>query len=312
MRGPGRAPGPGRSGGSASNPAGKGVPYGRARCLCTAPSPDLSRPGRARSTRRGVRASLALVGSLDAPGVVAHEAGRLGELPGSRLVITRIRRARRVRPEPGALDNHTTGRVGDRAQAPGERLVEESARVAPKGARSPARVPAPVRRRHAHDHGLPGGEGAAGGLHGVRAQRAPGARDPDAPRRHQRCHRYRAGPGRPRPGDHGPGAAGSGARPDWSLLPAGSAGAGRGPLPPRQRPSPRPGPSSDPHGPPRPTPASSPVARRPRAGTRRRAADAGAVRGVRRPPGRNGAAGGGPRARPGYRGSRLKTAFDQR
>ncbi|MGK5447865.1 maleylpyruvate isomerase family mycothiol-dependent enzyme [Streptomyces radiopugnans] len=78
---------------------------------------------------------------------VAHEVGQFEELPKPWLMITRIRRARRAHPELGALDGHNTSQVEDRAEAPGERLVEEFARVAPKGARSLARVPVPVRRR---------------------------------------------------------------------------------------------------------------------------------------------------------------------
>lgn len=125
---------------------------------------DLPRtsPARARTVNGAeIRVSLTVMGSLDAGAwsrptactgwtvrdMVAHEVGQFEELPKPWLMVTRVRRARRTHSELGALDGHNAIQVEDRAEVPGERLVEEFARVAPKGARSLARVPAPVRRR---------------------------------------------------------------------------------------------------------------------------------------------------------------------
>ncbi|WP_078632509.1 maleylpyruvate isomerase family mycothiol-dependent enzyme, partial [Streptomyces resistomycificus] len=108
-----------------------------------------------------VRASLAMMGSLDSGAwsmptactgwtvrdMVAHEIGQFEELPKPWLMVTRVRRARRTHPELGALDGHNESQVEDRGQAPGERLVAEFARIAPKAVRSLAHVPIPVRRR---------------------------------------------------------------------------------------------------------------------------------------------------------------------
>ncbi|MCX5521309.1 maleylpyruvate isomerase family mycothiol-dependent enzyme [Streptomyces bobili] len=125
---------------------------------------DISRtsPARARTVNEAeIRASLEAMTSLDADAwsmptactgwtvrdMVAHEVGQFEELPKPWLMVTRVRRARRTHPEMGALDGHNASQVEDRAEASGERLTEEFSRVAPKGARSLARMPAPVRRR---------------------------------------------------------------------------------------------------------------------------------------------------------------------
>ncbi|MFI8192396.1 maleylpyruvate isomerase N-terminal domain-containing protein [Streptomyces sp. NPDC085946] len=119
-------------------------------------------PARARALNgAGIRASLAMLGSLDAAAwsrptactgrtvrdTVAHEVGRFEELPRPWLMVMRVRRARRTRPGRGAPDGHNASQVEDRGGVPGERPVRGFARIAPKGARSLARVPAPVRRR---------------------------------------------------------------------------------------------------------------------------------------------------------------------
>ncbi len=119
-------------------------------------------PARARTVNEAeIRASLETMSSLDAEAwsrptactgwtvrdMVAHEVGQFEELPKPWLMITRIRRARHTHPELGALDGHNASQVEDRGEVPGERLMEEFARIAPKGARSLARMPAPVRRR---------------------------------------------------------------------------------------------------------------------------------------------------------------------
>ncbi|MGX1884936.1 maleylpyruvate isomerase family mycothiol-dependent enzyme [Streptomyces sp. NPDC055287] len=108
-----------------------------------------------------IRASLAVMGSLDAGAwsrptactgwtvrdVVAHEVGQFEELPKPWLMITRVRRARRTHPGLGSLDGHNESQVAERGESPEEQLVEDFARFAPRGARSLARIPAPVRRR---------------------------------------------------------------------------------------------------------------------------------------------------------------------
>lgn len=119
-------------------------------------------PARAREVNEAeIRASLALMRSLDddawskptsCPGwtvrdMVAHEVGQYEELPKPWLMITRIRRARRTHPGLGPLDGHNASQIDDRRGVPGERLVHEFARLAPKGVRSLGRMPAPVRRR---------------------------------------------------------------------------------------------------------------------------------------------------------------------
>ncbi|MEY9845369.1 maleylpyruvate isomerase family mycothiol-dependent enzyme [Streptacidiphilus sp. MAP5-3] len=125
---------------------------------------DISRTsgGRARTVNQAeIRASLAMMDSLGAEAwsrptvctgwtvrdMVAHEVGQFEELPRPWLMITRIRRARRRHPELGALDGHNESQIEDRDEASGERLVAEFARIAPRGARSLGRMPAPVRRR---------------------------------------------------------------------------------------------------------------------------------------------------------------------
>ncbi|MEY9968382.1 uncharacterized protein (TIGR03083 family) [Streptacidiphilus sp. MAP12-16] len=130
----------------------------------TVSAQDIPRTSAARArmvNEAEIRASLAMLGSLDTEAwsrptactgwtvrdMAAHEVGQFEELPKPWLMITRIRRARRTHPELGALDGHNASQVEDRGEAPGERLVEEFARIAPRGARSLARMPAPVRRR---------------------------------------------------------------------------------------------------------------------------------------------------------------------
>ncbi|MFD5101453.1 maleylpyruvate isomerase family mycothiol-dependent enzyme [Streptomyces albidochromogenes] len=119
-------------------------------------------PGRAREVNAAeIRASLATMASLDAEAwskptacaawtvrdMVAHEVGQYEELPKPWLMITRVRRARRTHPELGPLDGHNASQVEDRSGVPGRQLVEDFARIAPRGVRSLARMPSPVRRR---------------------------------------------------------------------------------------------------------------------------------------------------------------------
>ncbi|MET9429654.1 maleylpyruvate isomerase family mycothiol-dependent enzyme [Streptomyces sp. NPDC003036] len=130
----------------------------------TVSAKDIPRTSAARAravNEAEVRASLAIMGALDVGAwsrptvcsgwtvrnMVAHEVGQFEELPKPWLMITRVRRARRRHPELGALDGHNESQVEDREEVPGERLVAEFARIAPKGVRSLARVPASVRRR---------------------------------------------------------------------------------------------------------------------------------------------------------------------
>ncbi|MFE9674389.1 maleylpyruvate isomerase family mycothiol-dependent enzyme [Streptomyces sp. NPDC006259] len=125
---------------------------------------DISRTSAARAStvnEAEIRASLAVMGSLDAEAwskptactgwtvrdMVAHEVGQFEELAKPWLMIARVRRARRTHPELGALDGHNESQVEDRGEATAERLVSDFARIAPKGASSLARMPAPVRRR---------------------------------------------------------------------------------------------------------------------------------------------------------------------
>ncbi|MGW7469484.1 maleylpyruvate isomerase family mycothiol-dependent enzyme [Streptomyces xantholiticus] len=108
-----------------------------------------------------IRATLAMMGSLGTDAwsrptactgwtvrdMVAHEVGQYEELPKPWLMISRIRHARQRHPGLGALDGHNESQIEDRRDVPGPELVREFARLAPRGARSMRRVPAPVRRR---------------------------------------------------------------------------------------------------------------------------------------------------------------------
>ncbi|MET9425488.1 maleylpyruvate isomerase family mycothiol-dependent enzyme [Streptomyces sp. NPDC006540] len=79
--------------------------------------------------------------------MVAHEVGQYEELPKPWLMISRIRRGRQAHPELGPLDSHNARQVEERSDVPGPELAAEFARVAPRGARSLRRMPAPVRKR---------------------------------------------------------------------------------------------------------------------------------------------------------------------
>lgn len=108
-----------------------------------------------------IRASLAMMGSLGVDAwsrptactgwtvrdMVAHEVGQYEELPKPWLMISRIRHARRTHPALRALDGHNEIQIEDRDRTSGPELVREFARLAPRGARSLRRMPAPVRRR---------------------------------------------------------------------------------------------------------------------------------------------------------------------
>jgi uncharacterized protein (TIGR03083 family) len=78
--------------------------------------------------------------------VVAHMVGQVEELARPDRLITRIRRARRLRPD-AVLDAHNDCQVQDRRHVSDARLVADLDRWSGKAIRAARRMPAPVRRR---------------------------------------------------------------------------------------------------------------------------------------------------------------------